>query len=168
VNIQIESLSTCWDEIVRIGHEHWKETEGYRHNQPFAPSFERYKSYEDCGWGFTVTVRDEANLVGYSIMYVCPSMHTQELIATEDTFFLLPDYRKGWTAIRLLKFVENECARRGAVEICQTAKLKNSAGDILIARGYTFVAKQYSKRLAPANSHFANEVELSNVQSSAA
>jgi GNAT superfamily N-acetyltransferase len=166
VKIQIEPLSACWNEILAIGLEHWKETEGYRHDQPFKPEYERYKSYEDCGWGFTVTVRDEGKLVGYSVMYVCPSMHTQELIATEDTFFLLPDYRKGWTAIKLLKFAEDECARRGAVEIFQTAKLTNKAGDILERRGYTHVANQYSKRLAPANSH--SPMELSHVQSVAA
>jgi hypothetical protein len=104
-------------------------------------------------------------------MYLCPSMHTQQLIATEDTFFLLPESRKGRNAIRLLDFVEAECKRRGAVEICMTAKLGNHAGRILELRGYSVVSRQYSKSfLSRADSPRPQpkEVESPDVQSSPA
>lgn len=146
----VEPLASCWDEIMELASAHWLETESYRHNQPFAPSFDRYVSYDKAGWLMQVTARDQGRLVGYATMYVTPSMHSQSMIATEDTYFLLPEYRKGRNAIQLLDFTERECARRGAVEITMTSKLTNKAGRILELRGYEMVAQQWSKRLSPA------------------
>lgn len=148
----VEPLKDCWQEAMTLAEEHWQETESYRHGQKFLPMFERYAPYDDSGWFFVATGRDDGHLVGYAGMYVTPSMHTQQIIATEDTWFLLPEYRKGRNAIEFCKFVEAECRARGAVEICMTAKLGNGAGRILEYLGYDMVSKQYSKSLGSADS----------------
>ena len=74
-------------------------------------------------------------------------MHSQVLIATEDTWFLLPDYRKGMNAVRFYKYVQDDLFKRGAQEVIMTAKLTNAAGRILEFLGFEEVAKQYSKQL---------------------
>lgn len=144
---QVESLKTCWPEIMGLASAHWMETEAYRHGQPFSPSFDRYTQYEDMGALIQCTARVEGKMVGYATMYVCPSMHTQKLIAVEDTYFLLPEHRKGRNAIRLYRFAEEECRKRGAVEMIMTAKTTNSVGRILEYLGFKEVARQYSKEL---------------------
>lgn len=143
----IEPLTKCWNELMELHAAHWKETEGYRHNQPFAPSFDRYNQYDKAGWFLMFTARDGGKLVGNAGMYITPSMHTQQIIATEDTWFLLPEYRKGRNAVDFYKFVEEECRQRGVVEICMTTKKTNSAQRILEYLGYELVSYQYSKHL---------------------
>jgi len=130
-----------------LAEAHWKETEMYRHGQPFCPSFDRYNAYDKAGWLFQYTARSEGQLVGYATMYLTPSMHSQVLIATEDTWFLLPDYRKGMNAVRFYKYVQDDLFKRGAQEVIMTAKLTNAAGRILEFLGFEEVAKQYSKQL---------------------
>lgn len=143
----IEPLQPIWPQIVAIARMHWQETEGYRHGQEFNPDAFRYFQYNEIGFHVMFTARDQGRLVGYAGMYFTPSMHTQQLICTEDTWFLLPEYRKGRNALAFYKFVEAECVRRGVVEIGQTAKLTNGAGKILEYLGYKPVSLQYSKHL---------------------
>ena len=143
--------------MIVLASQHWRETEGYRHNQPFAPSYARYKQYADIGCFLQFTARDEGRMVGYSGIYIVPSMHTQCVIATEDTWFLLPDYRKGRNAIEFYKFVEAECRSRGAVEIGMTAKLTNSAGRILEYLGYSMTSNQYTKHLTASSVQADNQ-----------
>lgn len=144
----VEPLSVCWDEMVKLASEHWKETEGYRHGQPFAPSFDRYNEYDKCGWYFEGTIRDDGVLVGYAGIYLTPSMHSQQVIATEDSLFILPSHRKGRNAIRFIKFLEDECRKRGAVEVNITAK-NPAVAKILDYLGFPQVATHHAKQLTP-------------------
>lgn len=147
----IEPLEKCWNEVMVMAQAHWAETEGYRNGQECKPSFERYNTYDKCGWFLMFTARKEDKMVGYAGMYITPSMHTQEVIASEDTWFLLPEYRKGRNAIRFYNYVEEECRRRGATEIGMTAKMTNHAGKILEYLGYKETARQFIKFLNPLN-----------------
>lgn len=142
----IEPLVRCWDEMIALAAEHWQETEAYRHDQPFAPSFERYNEYDKLGWYFEGTVREAGILVGYCGMYLTPSMHSQCLIATEDSLFLRKDHRRGRTALRFIQFLEAECARRGAVEVGITAKTEE-ARRLLLHLDFAQVATHHSKRI---------------------
>jgi len=162
----IEPLEQSWDDMLCLAKAHWMETEEYRHGQPFMPLYERYKGYEKAGWLLMFIARDEGKMVGYSIMYLVPSMHTQQMIATEDTWYLAPEARKGRNAIRFYRYVEAECVARGAVEMIMTAKLANGAGKILEYLDFAVVSKQYSKKLVRADSPIHQPVvgEPSNVR----
>jgi len=144
----VEPLATCWPEIEDIGRKHWHETmEYYRGKQPYAPSFDRYNSYDKAGWLLTFTARDQGQLVGYSLMYLVPSMHTQTMIATEDTIFLLSAYRRGRNGLRFHQFIESELQTRGAREIVVTAKPGSAACRLLEHIGFEVINHQYSKHL---------------------
>lgn len=143
----IEKLAPIWPQIMGLALDHWHETEGYRHGQRFEPDIVRYLQWEQLGCYVMFTARDAGRMVGYAGMYIVPSMHTQDLIATEDTWFLLPDYRKGRNALEFYKFVEAECRRRRVREIGMTAKMTNGAGKILEYLGYREVSRQFSKHL---------------------
>ena len=142
-----EPLRDCWDEVIALARLHWHETEAYRHGQPFNPDRERYFEYNDIGYHHQYTVRDGGRLVGHGGMYVSQSMHTQLPVAFEDTWFLLPEYRKGWNAIKFYKFIEADMKSMGVVEINVSAKLANDAGKLIEALGYTHTEKLYSKQL---------------------
>lgn len=147
----VEPMTLCWREVDVLAQQHWLETEEYRHGQRYNPDWKRYFSGAQGGWYFMCTARPwdscevKTPMVGYAGMWAMPSMHTQQTIASEDTFFLLPEYRKGWNAIRFLKFIESECLRRGAVEISWTDK--KGKGALLKRLGYSVVATQWSRQV---------------------
>jgi GNAT superfamily N-acetyltransferase len=130
------------------------ETQQHHHDQPYAPSFERYNSYAKVGWFLQFTARENGKLVGYSGVYVTPSMHTQATISVEDTWYLLPEYRKGWNAIKFYKFIEAYGKPLGVHEAVLTipATKDPRLGHMLERMGYTAVAVKYSKNLVRADS----------------
>lgn len=144
---QREKLSECWDESWPLFVSHWEETEQYRHQQKLNPDKDRLFAYERMGIYYYYTARDENKLIGHCGMYVMLSVHTQELIATEDTWFLLPENRKSGTGIRLHNFVKDEMKNKNVTEIMMTAKLSNKAGQIMEKLGYQHIANQYSLHL---------------------
>lgn len=148
-----EPLEDCWSEIYDkpngLAYIHWCETQKFQSEQEYNPLFDRYNQYAKNDWFVQLTVRDEGRLVGYSGFYVIPSMHTQALIATEDTWFLLPEYRKGWTALKLFKFGEQICRGLGVVRSYLTVPYSKDKGlNALVERmGYGPFSLGYSKSL---------------------
>lgn len=145
----IEPIGEIWDEFMVLARAHWSETESYRHqNQPLNPSKDRYVQYEKGGWYKEFTARNESGeLVGHIGMYVMPSMHSQCLVASEDTLYILPEYRKGRNALNLMKYVEAEMRKLGVVEISASTKPVNNAGRLLEYMGYVLATNGYSKHL---------------------
>ncbi len=143
----VESLTKCWNEIMVLASQHWGETEGFRRGEPFAPSYDRYIQCEQTGFFVMFTARDGEKLAGYAGMYVTNSMHSQALIAVEDQWFLLPEYRKGRNAIQMVKYVEANLAERGVTALTMSAKISNGAGKILEYMGYLPVSTQCFKVL---------------------
>jgi hypothetical protein len=142
-----ESMAEAWDEFVALARHHWLETEGYRHNQTFAPDKNRYLAYNAQKFYRFFTVRDGAEMVGYAGCYVTDSMHTGARICQEDTWFLLPEYRKGRNALRFYRYIEDIMRSEGVVESLCSVKLTNGAGRILEYMKYQHVSNVYSKDL---------------------
>lgn len=152
----IEPLEKCWRDIYDkpegLAFKHWNETQGFRHYQGYAPSFDRYNQFAKIGWFLQFTARDEGKLVGYSGVYIVSSMHSGKTIASEDTWFLLKEYRRGWNAIKFYRFIENECVSRGAIEASLSLPTDRNIDPVVKRLGYTCRARQYSKSLVRADS----------------
>ncbi len=147
IQFAIEPLKSAWDEIIELGKMHWAETQQYRHNQPYNPRYDRYAPYANSECYIQFTARDEGKLVGFCGVYIVPSMHTQSLMATEDAWYLHPDYRRGWNAVSMFRFMEEECKRRGVVEISLTTPMGLNSGVICKRLKYTPIATVWSKRV---------------------
>ena len=155
IEFAVEPLEKCWNEWLELAALQWKETEAYRHYQPMKPLFERYNQYDKAGWFLMFTMRDEGRLVGSCGVYLVPSMHSQVLIATEDTWYLLEEYRKGRNAINFYKFGEAELVKRGAIEFTVSSKMidgKPTTGRLLEYLDFKQIGVVYSKQLARADS----------------
>lgn len=130
---------------------HWKETEAHRHGLPFNPDYATFRRYERAGRYLLFTVRREWALVGNCAMYLDMSAHTQTLIATEDTLYLLPAARKGRTAMRFVRYVEDSLQKLGVKEICITVKTVNKAERFFRMQGYQRVESGLTKILETEN-----------------
>ena len=148
----IEPVASAWAEVMVLANEHWTGTRTYRRHEPFNPSFDRYNACNEGGYFTLFTARDTGKMVGYFGVYVSPSMHSQKLMATEDTFFLHPDYRGGRNAFRFLKHIEEYLLGRGVEEIMFSCEIDNATGikGLLEYLGYKPVIQQYSKHLSKA------------------
>lgn len=145
-----ERLCMIWDEVIELGKLHWQENEEYRHGQGFNPDKVRYLHYEQIEMYYHFGARDTGRLVGSGGVYIFPSMHTQRLIATEDTYYLLPEYRKGRNALKFFDYMERFLESKGVWEVCLTTPLTNDrAARIVEYMGYRQVSKGWSKHLCP-------------------
>lgn len=140
-------MRDIWDEIMFLAGHHWQETEQYQ-TEPLNPDKELYCSYNDAGFHLQYTARHNGKIAGHAGMYISKSMHTQIMIATEDTWYLLPEYRKGRNALRFLQYVEDDLKKMGVKEITMHAKLANSSARIMEYMGYEFIGKIFNKRIA--------------------
>ena len=153
--VQKENIEDIWDELVVNFKLHWKETESYRHDQPFKPDKERFIQYSKMGVFHVFTARVDGELVGNFTIYTMPSMHTQEMVATEDTMFVKKEFRGKRVFFTLANYVHEELRKMGVKEITVTSKVSNPVGGLIERMGYNLVANEYSKSLVGADSAIA-------------
>lgn len=141
----IEMIEDITDEIKPLHRAHWDETEAHRHGLPFDPDYETFYRYERAGRYILFTLRKEGQLLGNCAMYLNNSAHTKTLFATEDTLFLLPEARKGRTAMHFVDYVENSLQKLGVSEIDITVKMVNKAARFFMSMGYKQVEIGFNK-----------------------
>ena len=142
-----EKLEDIIDEMKPLHQAHWAETEKHRHDIEFNPDYETFFKYERAGRCAVFTLREGGRLLGGFSLYIDKSMHTKTLLATEDTLFLLPDARKGRTAMRFIAYAENALKTIGVKEISVSVKLVNKAGRFFQMIGYRHVENGLTKLL---------------------
>jgi GNAT superfamily N-acetyltransferase len=149
-----ERIADILDEIRPLHAEHWNETEGYRHGIAMKPDYPAFMAHERSGRFKLFTVRThEGKLVGNCGVYLSRSTHHQQLVATEDTLYLLPEHRRGHLARLFVEFVQTALYGAGVREIRITVKLdrqtaKPMAAERLLSRmGYEHVANELVKVL---------------------
>ena len=149
------------DVLPELHHLHemqWQETERARDGLAMRPNYEHMREAERRGEMLQFTARCDGKLVGGIRIYVFHDLHTQTPAAKEDTFYLLPEARKGWVAIRFWQFAEQSLASIGVIEVRTDSKLiydeqgsiVRDVGRLNQAIGYQHVSNGYLKRLTPA------------------
>jgi hypothetical protein len=112
------------------------------------PDLAVYEALEANGRLRVLTARDGGKLVGYYVAILAPSLHYKSILcATEDMYYLDPDYRKGTAGIRL--FVEAEKMIRAAKVVLTIAKTKvaHDHGILFQRLGYRPFERVYMKVL---------------------
>jgi len=143
----VERMEQIMPEMRPLHLAHWQETEAHRHGLPFQPDYATFIRYERAGRFMLFTLRCEGRLLGNCSMYLSPSAHTQTLIATEDTLFLLPEARKGRMAGKFIAYCEDALKSLGIREINVSVKTVNKAGRFFRMLGYKHVENGLNKIL---------------------
>lgn len=146
-----ERMEGIVEEMKPLHQSHWNETEEHRHAMTLNPDYETFIRYERAGRYVLFTLRSEGKLLGNCAMYLDMSAHTQTLIATEDTLYLLPEARRGRVAMRFVAYVEESLQQIGAKEINITVKTVNKAGRFFRMLGYRLVENGLTKILEVEN-----------------
>lgn len=132
-----------------LARTQWEENEQYRHYQGFNPHKRVYLQYEDLGLYFHFCGRDAGKLIASAGIYLTPSMHTQHLIAQEDTFYITPAYRgRGRLVFRFVEFTEEFAREKGAQQFLLTTPLVNTRSERVVQHlGYYQISKGWAKDL---------------------
>ena len=87
---------------------------------PYNPRLDEYIKAGDGGWLLTFILRFEGKAVGYSNVYITNDMHNGDLIAQEDTIFVLKEHRNG-VGKKLVKVILEELKERGVKRVSVAA-----------------------------------------------
>lgn len=136
-----ERLQDIANEVASLWRAHWQETEGYRHVQPYEPDFMQYARMEQNGMFAEYTARIDGKLVGHIGYIIHKSRHTSKLNAVEDYFYLLPEARRGFWALQLLRYAIADLKRIGCAQIGMSSKLTNDIRPLLKRVGFEHVAE---------------------------
>lgn len=151
-----ERLLDILDEIEPLHEAHWMETEHHYQGTVKKPDIGAGLADEQAGRMIQFTARHEGRLVGNMRMYVGgTSRHTGRPMATEDTIFLLPEFRGGIRAVRFMQYVEDCLAQlHEETEVYMDDKLANpSGGRVLEFLGYKHIANRRYKILTRGKNH---------------
>lgn len=143
----VERFDSVRDELHGLHEMHWAETERYRHAVEMNPDYAGMARAERAGRMLQFTVRYDGHLVGNLRAYITTSMHTQQLMAREDTIFIHPEHRLPWLAVKFTRYALDCLKSIGVVEVVADVKLSNGADALLRRVMGKPVAMQFHKIL---------------------
>lgn len=148
LTFRVESFRDILLELEVLHAAHFAETEGHL-DVPMQPDYAYRAERERMGELLQFTARDDAGkLVGNLRLYLKHSLNTGTPFAEEDTFYLSPEVRKGFTAKLFLRYAEDSLYWLFDIrEFRATTKTANTAGKLLDYSGYQHVANQYVKTI---------------------
>jgi L-amino acid N-acyltransferase YncA len=142
LTFQAERLLDIIPEMELLHQLHWQETEGYRHGLGLDMDYATLVLEEQAGTMIQFTARAEGHLVGNYRLYLRRDRHTQTLFAQEDTWYLMPEYRRGRNALRFLEYPREVLNAMGYHQFqADVADDNPAASRLLEHRGFKRVPK---------------------------
>ena len=135
-------------ELFPLYAQHYREMqENQRRNgielPPLNPRLDAYyKAYRD-GYLINYVVRKDGEAVGYANVYTTNDMHNGELIAQEDTIYILPEHRNG-IGKALVKHILADLKARGVKRVMISPVTDLRVGKIWKRMGFREVASLMS------------------------
>jgi GNAT superfamily N-acetyltransferase len=126
ITMQTEKLFNIIDEIMELANKHGDE---FTYNKDIKgdvnPNFDLASILDQHDRIRVVTIRDNNKLIGYFVFTLQPMAHYRNiLMAAEDTFYLLPEYRGKSFGYRFLKYAVDEMKKTGAKVLKVANKVK--------------------------------------------
>ena len=129
---KVERAHDLLKELSPLLIAHWEEIGTLKDKIPLSPDFERYLKLQDAGLLLCVSARKEKELIGYSMMFISPSLHySKNVFAVNDVVYIKPEHRKGFLGIKLMKFVEQELRMIGVSKVYYHIKKEHNWGKIM-------------------------------------
>lgn len=107
----------------------------------YNPRWEQYWKASDEGWLLTFILRHEGKAVGCSNIYITHDMHNSDLIAQEDTIYVVPEHRNG-IGRKFTKVILAELKERGVKRLNVSAMTDLRATKLWKRLGFKELATQ--------------------------
>jgi len=147
--IACERLEEILPELQALQRRHYDETEREREGREFAADYERLIDMERAGqlMQFTARLSDTGELVGSLMIYLIASVSNGALYCQEGEFYIVPEHRGGFMAVRLWQFAERAAERADCEESVCESRLENGADRLARFMKYEPRAIKFAKRL---------------------
>lgn len=148
ITFQQEFLLTCKKDAQELIESHWKEIAVNKDTIKLNPDWETYETLEEQGNFKIFTCRDDGKLVGYFAVVVSRNLHYKDhLFASNDVLYLSPEFRKGLTGVKLIKFAEKYLKEDGVSVLVINTKDHKPFDPILNRLGFSLTERSYTKLL---------------------
>lgn len=146
VTFQVEKWRDALPEMEPILVKHWREIALGHDKVPLDIARDRYQQLCDCGSLHVVTARHNGEMIGYHVAIVSGHLHyLGTLHGITDVYFILPEYRLGFTGIRMFRFVIAEMKKLGVKKLITGTKLHLDIGSVLKRLGFGATEVVYTK-----------------------
>jgi GNAT superfamily N-acetyltransferase len=147
--LKVESSSL--DRMIEDGLEtlmyaHWIECSIDREAVPFDPDWNLGRTMERCGVLKCFALRDDGELVGYSIFEVSSHLNFKTTTyAWNNGIYVRPESRKGNAGIKLIVESERWLKADGVKKFVYLAPSNSALNDLLVKDGYRPSETYYTK-----------------------
>ena len=115
----------------------------------FKPDYFRYVKLQEAGVILVVTCRDDGKLIGYCVFSVTQHIRYQSCkIATEDLYYIVPEYRGKGLGKQLFIETENILKDKGVNQVVFSTKTYSDNSHIFEKLGYKLFEKHFTKRIS--------------------
>jgi hypothetical protein len=145
ITFQTEDVNPFAQEAMELFNRHYEEIAERTDVIKLDPDFNRYQILKDKNALEIHTIRDDGVLVGYSLWFIVPHIHYKSSIyATSDILYIAPEYRKGMTGVKFIKWSVEEVKKRNPQKIVFHVKPFLDYSPILERMGANYFEKIYS------------------------
>ncbi len=142
----VEKFTDTYRELEPLYRQHYKEmtdrlSEAGIHYSPYNPRLAEYGKASDGKWLLNYVLRTDGIVCGYANVYITNDMHNNDLIAQEDTVFVLKEHRNG-IGKKLVKFVVEELRSRGVKRLNVSARTDLRVAKLWKRMGFKEAATQ--------------------------
>lgn len=133
--------------------QNWEEVEVTKDEIPLSVDWDHYRAQERLGTFRVIAAHVGSELVGYSAWFInCHTRHKDHLFAICDEIYLVPERRRGWNGVRLIRTGERLLRERG-VRLIQYGERFTvhlgargaTLGDLLKILGYKHTENVWTK-----------------------
>jgi len=146
VSMAEEKLIDILDELKPLFCEHYLEIARHQEIIKLNPDYNKYFEMERNGSLLLTVARADGKVIGYCFTFISPHLHYQDcLMALNDIILIKKEFRKGFTAMKLIKFTEKCLEKRGVLKSHITLKIAHDFGKLLERMGYVAIERVYEK-----------------------
>jgi GNAT superfamily N-acetyltransferase len=144
-----ESFEEVLMDFMRLLPEHMAEMNYFQKNgAKFDPDYGAYIRGQGRGNFMLITAKDQGVLVGYIVFVVQTHIRFKStLYATEDLYYVVPEYRRQGIAKRLFEVAEAKLKEYNVDFIFATTKTYLDRSGLLEQAGYEQFEKKFAKKL---------------------
>ncbi|MGA8366852.1 MAG: GNAT family N-acetyltransferase [Candidatus Acidiferrales bacterium] len=149
IHFAVETFAQWWKDVERKTiQKHWEEL-ALDKVIPWELNLDSYEKLEMAGLLHVVTARVEGRIVGYHIAVLGPHLHYKSagLMAFEDVYFILPEFRVGGTGTQLFIFTEESLRERGITKWFLACKVGKDHSKLFKALGFRLSDYCFTKLL---------------------
>ena len=147
IEYTVEKVTDHLESVVGLLKQHYEElsvTKGFELN----PDYEVYRQAAEKGTCRAVACKDNGEVVGYIVYFIGINLHYKDcLLATEDIYYLKPEYRRGMTGVRMFKFAEEYLKTLGVNMVRYSTKTHMDNTRLFDFLGCSFIEKVFIKNL---------------------